>query len=119
MQVGLGYLHLNRLTATLSAGEAQRIRPASLLGSGLTSLTVLLDEPTRGLHPREVRALLEALLEPRDEGNAVVVVEHDPLVMLAADCLVDMGPGAGADGGEIAARGAPEEVAQADSFTGR
>ena len=80
-QVGLGYLHLDRVAATLSAGEAQRVRLAGLLGSGLTSLTVLLDEPTRGLHPAEVEALLAALRSLRDEGNTVIVVEHDPLVM--------------------------------------
>ena len=107
IQVGLGYLHLNRVSATLSAGEAQRIRLAGLLGSGLTSLTVLLDEPTRGLHPREIEALLAALAELRGEGNTVIVVEHDLGFIRAADYLVDMGPGAGAAGGQIVARGTP------------
>ncbi|MGC9371585.1 MAG: hypothetical protein ACP5DX_18800, partial [Paracoccaceae bacterium] len=100
-QVGLGYLHLSRDAATLSAGEAQRVKLAGLLGSGLTSLTVLIDEPTRGMHPAEIDALIEALAELRDEGNTVIVVEHDPGVIRAADYLVDMGPGAGVDGGEV------------------
>ncbi|RPI32957.1 MAG: excinuclease ABC subunit UvrA [Chloroflexota bacterium] len=119
IQVGLGYLNLERVAGTLSAGEAQRIRLASLLGSGLTALTVLLDEPTRGLHPTEVEALLNALEALRDEGNTVIVVEHDPQVMRCADHLIDMGPGAGQNGGQIVAQGTPEEVAQCDSHTGR
>ncbi|MEZ4868548.1 MAG: ATP-binding cassette domain-containing protein [Caldilineaceae bacterium] len=116
-QVGLGYLHLNRVAATLSAGEAQRVKLAGLLGSGLTALTVLLDEPSRGLHPREVDALLAALLQLRDEGNTVIVVEHDPLIMHAADHLIDMGPGAGTAGGEVVAQGAPDVVMQANTAT--
>ena len=117
LQVGLGYLHLNRLSSTLSAGEAQRVKLAGLLGSGLTSLTVLLDEPSRGLHPSEVHALLTALFDLRDEGNTVIVVEHDPLLIRAADHLVDLGPGAGVDGGKIVAQGEPEQVAQAETLT--
>jgi excinuclease ABC subunit A len=112
-QVGLGYLHLNRLTASLSAGEAQRIKLAGLLGSGLRSLTVLLDEPTRGLHPAEVRALQSVLEELRDEGNTVIMVEHDLSLIAAADHLIDMGPGAGRLGGRIVAQGSPAEVAAA------
>jgi len=117
-QVGLGYLRLDRLSATLSAGEAQRVRLAGLLGSTLTSLTVLLDEPSRGLHPSELEALLRALLELRDEGNTVIVVEHDPLLIQAADYLIDVGPGAGADGGRVVAQGAPGDVAQSQTTTG-
>jgi excinuclease ABC subunit A len=117
LQVGLGYLHLHRVSASLSAGEAQRVKLAGLLGSGLTALTVLVDEPTRGLHPSEVEALLAALSELRDEGNTVVVVEHDLVLIRAADYLVDLGPGAGAAGGEVVARGSPAEVARADTFT--
>ena len=117
-QVGLGYLHLARPAATLSAGEAQRIRLAGLLGSGLTTLTILLDEPTRGLHPSEVQALLDALVELRDEGNTVIVVEHDPLLMRGADHLIDMGPGAGAAGGYVVAQGKPEHVERCDTITG-
>ncbi len=119
VQVGLGYLHLDRVAGTLSAGEAQRIRLASLLGSGLTSLTLLLDEPTRGLHPSEVDALLDALRSLRDAGNTVVVVEHDPQVMRAADHLIDMGPEAGRRGGRIVARGTPGQVARSKGITGR
>ncbi len=118
-QVGLGYLHLNRLAASLSAGEAQRIRLAGLLGSELTSLTVLLDEPTRGLHPAEVEALLGALLDLRSAGNTVVVVEHEPLLMHAADHLIDMGPGAGAAGGQVVAQGSPAEVMKTETVTAR
>lgn len=116
-QVGLNYLNLYRVLGTLSAGEAQRIRLAGALGSQMTALTVLLDEPTRGLHPREVRALLEALQMLRDEGNTVIVVEHDPLVIRAADFLLDIGPGAGASGGQIVAAGVPEKVLQAETIT--
>ncbi len=118
-QVGLGYLHLDRDAATLSAGEAQRIKLAGLLGSGLTSLTVLLDEPTRGLHPVEVDALVKALMTLRSEGNTVIVVEHDPGVIHAADYLVDMGPGAGMAGGKVVAAGTPSEVFASGSLTAR
>jgi excinuclease ABC subunit A len=116
-QVGLSYLHLDQVAGTLSAGEVQRIRLAGLLGSGLTSLTLLLDEPTRGLHPSEVEALLTALLSLRDEGNTVIVVEHDPQVMRRADYLIDVGPGAGQAGGQIVAQGPPARVAQAATLT--
>jgi excinuclease ABC subunit A len=119
LQVGLGYVHLDRLTSTLSTGEAQRIALAGLLGSGLTSLTVLLDEPSRGLHPSEVGALLEALLELRDNGNTVIVVEHDLELIRAADHLIDMGPGAGDLGGAVVAEGPPSHVAQQDTVTAR
>lgn len=117
IQVGLSYLNLNRVTATLSAGEAQRIKLAGLLGSGLTALTILLDEPSRGMHPAEVEALLAALYELRDAGNTVIIVEHDPLFMQAADYLIDVGPGAGVLGGEIVACGTPEQLRQADTIT--
>ena len=116
-QVGLGYLHLDRVTGTLSAGEVQRIRLASLLGSGLTSLTLLLDEPTRGLHPAEVDALIQALFRLRQEGNTVILVEHDLQVIRAADHLLDLGPGAGHQGGQVVAQGTPDQVARASSFT--
>jgi excinuclease ABC subunit A len=119
IQVGLGYLHLNRITGTLSAGEAQRVKLAGLLGSGLTSLTVLLDEPSRGMHPSEIEALLNTLETLRDEGNTVIVVEHDPLIMHAADHLIDMGPGAGVAGGQVVAQGEPTQVAHTDTLTAR
>jgi excinuclease ABC subunit A len=115
----LGYLHLNRDAATLSAGEAQRVKLAGLLGSGLTSLTVLMDEPTRGMHPSEVAALTGALRTLRDEGNTVVVVEHDPGLIGSADYLVDMGPGAGTSGGEVVAAGTPDAVRQTGTLTAR
>ena len=118
-QVGLGYLHLNRPTGTLSAGEAQRIQLASLLGSGLTSLTILIDEPSRGMHPSELEALREALQELRDEGNTVIVVEHDLLLIRAANHVIDLGPGAGALGGEIVAEGKPDEVMKTNTVTGK
>jgi excinuclease ABC subunit A len=119
MQVGLGYINLNRISATLSTGEAQRIKLAGLLGSGLTSLTVLLDEPTRGLHPREVNALYGALAELRDEGNTVILVEHDMEIIEKADHIIDMGPGAGVNGGIITAQGPPSSIIEADSVTGK
>ncbi|MFX1561983.1 MAG: hypothetical protein ACFFDP_01615, partial [Promethearchaeota archaeon] len=118
-QVGLGYLHLNRPVGTLSAGEAQRIKLAGLLGSGLTSLTILLDEPSRGMHPTELEALKDALKELRDEGNTVIVVEHDLQLIKAADYLIDMGPGAGTTGGKIVATGTPQELAETDTLTGK
>jgi excinuclease ABC subunit A len=117
-QVGLGYLHLNRISATLSAGEAQRVKIAGLLGSGLTSLTVLLDEPTRGLHTGEVKALLGALKELRDEGSTVIVVEHDLGIIREADHIIDMGPSAGTAGGRVVAQGTPAEVSVKNTVTG-
>lgn len=119
MQVGLGYISLNRVSATLSAGETQRIKLAGLLGSGLTSLTVLLDEPTRGLHPREVNALFGALAELRDEGNTVILVEHDMEIIEKADHIIDMGPGAGVNGGTITAQGPPSSIIESGSVTGK
>jgi excinuclease ABC subunit A len=119
ISVSLGYLHLDRVAGTLSAGEAQRIRLASLLGSGLTSLTLLLDEPTRGLHPSEVDALVQVLIWLRDAGNTVITVEHDPQVMRAADHIIDCGPGAGQLGGKIVAQGAPSRLMQMDTITAR
>jgi excinuclease ABC subunit A len=118
-QVGLGYLHLNRPTGTLSAGEAQRIQLASLLGSDLTSLTILIDEPSRGMHPSELEALKRALQELRDEGNTVIIAEHDLLFIRAADYVIDLGPGAGALGGKIVAEGKPELIIKADTVTGK
>jgi excinuclease ABC subunit A len=118
-QVGIGYLHLNRPIGTLSAGEAQRIQLASLLGSDLTSITILVDEPSRGMHPSELEALLEALQEIRDEGNTVIVVEHDLLLIRAADHVIDLGPKGGAGGGEVVAVGTPSDIIQANTITGK
>jgi excinuclease ABC subunit A len=119
LRVGLGYLNIKRRSFTLSAGEAQRIRLAGLLGSGMRHLTVLVDEPSRGLHPSEVGALASALGDLRDEGNTVVVVEHDPVLIGAADHLIDMGPGPGVAGGNVVATGRPDEMAGMDTPTGR
>ncbi len=118
--VGLGYLSLDRSAATLSGGEAQRVHLATQIGSSLMGVLYVLDEPSIGLHARDTARLIETLHRLRDAGNTVLVVEHDPATMRAADHLLDMGPGAGALGGEIVATGTPEEVASDPaSVTGR
>ena len=118
--VGLGYLTLSRGSGTLSGGESQRIRLASQIGSGLTGVLYVLDEPSIGLHQRDNDRLLAALKRLRDLGNTVVVVEHDEEAIRSADYLIDMGPGAGIHGGTVVARGTPEEVmANPDSLTGQ
>ncbi len=120
VDVGLDYLTFARGTPTLSGGESQRIRLASQIGSGLTGVLYVLDEPTIGLHPRDNTRLLNALKHLRDLGNTLVVVEHDREVIEAADHVVDFGPGAGAGGGEITAAGTPSNVKKsAASLTGR
>ncbi len=108
--VGLDYLTLSRASATLSGGESQRIRLASQIGSGLTGVLYVLDEPSIGLHQRDNARLLETLKRLRDLGNTVIVVEHDEDAIRSADYLVDMGPGAGVHGGEVVAEGTPDEV---------
>jgi len=108
--VGLGYLTLSRSAATLAGGEAQRIRLASQIGSQLVGVLYILDEPSIGLHARDNTKLLQTLLQLRDIGNTLIVIEHDEETMRAADFLVDIGPGAGRLGGEIVAQGTPEEV---------
>jgi excinuclease ABC subunit A len=108
--VGLGYLTLDRSADTLSGGEAQRIRLASQIGSGLVGVMYILDEPSIGLHQRDNRRLLDTLINLRDLGNTVLVVEHDPEAILAADYVVDLGPGAGVHGGRIVAQGTPAEI---------
>jgi excinuclease ABC subunit A len=116
--VGLDYLSLSRGSGTLSGGESQRIRLASQIGSGLTGVLYVLDEPSIGLHQRDNQRLLETLRRLRDLGNTVIVVEHDEDAIRCADYLVDIGPGAGIHGGEVVAAGRPEEVlACADSVT--
>ncbi|MFX1374762.1 MAG: ATP-binding cassette domain-containing protein [Promethearchaeota archaeon] len=117
IKTGLGYIHLNRVAASLSAGEAQRVRLAGVLGSGLTSLTIILDEPSRGLHPSELEALLEALIELRDTGNTILMVEHDMLLINSADYIVDLGPKAGVEGGKIVAKGSISEIKKKDTIT--
>ncbi len=108
--VGLKYLSLDREAGTLAGGEAQRIRLASQIGTGLTGVLYILDEPTIGLHQRDNHRLIETLKNLRDKGNTVLVVEHDRDLMLAADELIDFGPGAGKHGGEIISQGTPQEV---------
>ena len=108
--VGLDYLTLDRSAETLSGGEAQRIRLANQIGSGLVGVMYILDEPSIGLHQRDHRRLLDTLRHLRDLGNSVLIVEHDAEAMLAADYLVDLGPGAGAHGGRVVAEGTPEEI---------
>lgn len=110
MDVGLDYLTLARATATLSGGEAQRIRLATQIGSGLVGVAYILDEPSIGLHQRDNDKLLKTLLHLRDFGNSLIVVEHDEDTMLAADCVVDIGPGAGEHGGELVAIGTAKEL---------
>ena len=118
--VGLGYLSLDRLAPSLSGGESQRIRLASQIGSELTGVIYILDEPSIGLHPRDNGKLLEALHRLRDIGNTVVVVEHDRETIEAADHVLDFGPGAGVYGGEVVATGTPAEIQQEPkSLTGR
>lgn len=119
VDVGVGYLTLERSAPTLSAGEAQRLRLASLLGSGLTGVLYVLDEPTIGLHPRDTARLIKMLGQLRDLGNTVLVIEHDLEMMRMADYVVDIGPGAGRNGGQVVVAGTPEAItACPDSATG-
>ena len=124
MHVGLDYLTLNRTARTLSGGEAQRIRLATQIGSQLTGITYILDEPSIGLHQRDNHRLIDALKELTEIGNTVLVVEHDKDIMLAADYVIDLGPGAGKHGGELVGEGVPEtfinkETLTADYLNGR
>ena len=120
INVGLEYLTLSRSAGTLSGGEAQRIRLATQIGSQLTGVLYVLDEPSIGLHQRDNQRLIQSLLEMRDLGNTLIVVEHDTDTMLAADYLVDIGPKAGSHGGEVVAQGTPEEVMRnPHSLTGK
>jgi excinuclease ABC subunit A len=120
VDVGLDYLSLSRTSGTLSGGESQRIRLASQIGSGLTGVLYVLDEPSIGLHQRDNARLLETLMRLRDLGNTVIVVEHDEDAIRTADHVVDIGPGAGVHGGEIVAQGAPEQIMSSpSSLTGQ
>ena len=120
INVGLGYLTLSRSAGTLSGGEAQRIRLATQIGSKLSGVLYVLDEPSIGLHQKDNEKLIKAMQEMRDLGNTLIVVEHDTDTMLAADYLVDIGPGAGEFGGRVMAAGTPKEVTEnPDSLTGR
>ncbi len=116
--VGLGYLTLDRQSRTLSGGEVQRINLTTALGTSLVNTMFVLDEPSIGLHPRDMGRIVEAMLRLRDAGNTLVVVEHDPAVMLAADRLIDMGPGPGERGGQIVFDGTPADIRKADTLTG-
>src|SRR5690606_21584273 len=118
--VGLSYLSLDRSADTISGGEAQRIRLASQIGSGLTGVMYVLDEPSIGLHQRDNDRLIQTLRHLRDLGNSVIVVEHDEDMIRSADFVLDMGPGAGEHGGQVVASGTPEEIAaDAQSLTGQ
>jgi excinuclease ABC subunit A len=120
VDVGVGYLTMERSSPTLSAGEAQRLRLAALLGSGLTGVLYVLDEPTIGLHPRDTGRLVNVLCQLRDLGNTVLVIEHDLEIVRAADYVVDMGPGAGERGGHVVVAGPPAAVMDcSSSVTGR
>jgi excinuclease ABC subunit A len=119
LEVGMSYLTLERSSPSLSAGEAQRLRLATLIGSGLTGVLYILDEPTIGLHPRDTHRLINVLRRLRDLGNTVLVVEHDLELIKAADYLIDIGPGGGKHGGQIVAAGTPIEVSKTkESLTG-
>ncbi len=118
-RVGLGYLTLDRNADTLSGGELQRVRLASQIGSGLVGVGYILDEPTTGLHPRDTDRLLTSLRDLRDLGNSVLVVEHDEAVIRAADWVIDLGPGAGPDGGRVVAAGTPDRLDGEESQTAR
>ena len=117
LDVGLNYLSLNRQSISLSGGESQRIRLATQIGSQLVNVLYILDEPSIGLHQRDNERLINSLKELRDMGNTVIVVEHDRDMMLNADYIVDIGPGAGRKGGEVVFQGTPEEMLQKDSVT--
>ncbi|MDB5886854.1 MAG: UvrA family protein, partial [Polaromonas sp.] len=116
--VGIGYLTLDRQSRTLSGGEVQRINLTTALGTSLVNTLFVLDEPSIGLHPRDMHRITQAMRRLVDAGNTLVVVEHDPAVMLAADRMIDMGPGPGEKGGQIVFDGTPEELKHADTLTG-
>ncbi|MET0199796.1 MAG: excinuclease ABC subunit UvrA [Rhodococcus fascians] len=118
VDLGLGYLSLNRATSTLSGGESQRIKMVRHLGATLNDMLYVFDEPTTGLHPRDVHRLNDMLLALRDKGNTVLVVEHDPEVMAIADRIVEIGPGAGKTGGNVVFEGTYDELVAADTRTG-
>jgi excinuclease UvrABC ATPase subunit len=119
VDIGLGYLSLNRPTGTLSGGEAQRTKMIRHLGSSLTDVTYVFDEPTTGLHPHDIQRMNELLLRLRDKGNTVLVVEHEPEMIEIADHVVDLGPGAGSAGGRVCFEGTVEELRAGDTLTGR
>jgi len=119
VEIGLGYLALDRASGTLSGGESQRIKMIRHLGSSLTDVTYVFDEPTIGLHPHDIARMNDLLLQLRDKGNTVLVVEHKPEAIAIADHVVDLGPGAGADGGEVVFEGSLDGLRATDTLTGR
>ncbi|MFR9674129.1 ATP-binding cassette domain-containing protein [Streptomyces sp. TR06-5] len=119
VEIGLGYLTLDRPSGTLSGGESQRVRMIRHLGSSLTDVTYVFDEPTTGLHPHDIRRMNELLLRLRDKGNTVLVVEHEPETIAIADHVVDLGPGAGTAGGTVCFEGTPDGLRGSDTRTGR
>ncbi len=119
LDVGLGYLSMNRMTASLSGGESQRIRLATQIGTQLVEVLYILDEPSIGLHQRDNVRLIHSLQKLRDLGNTVIVVEHDKDMMLEADHIIDMGPKAGRLGGEVVFSGSPEAMMRAGTLTAR
>jgi excinuclease UvrABC ATPase subunit len=118
IDIGAGYLSLSRPVATLSGGESQRVKMARQLDCALTDLVYVLDEPSIGMHPRDIGQLLKIIDTLKAKGNTMLVVEHDPQVILHADHIVDLGPGAGVNGGEIAWEGMPQQLLESDSLTG-
>ena len=119
MEIGLGYLSLDRSSGTLSGGEAQRVKMIRHLGSSLTDVTYVFDEPTIGLHPHDIQRMNDLLLQLRDKGNTVLVVEHKPEAIAIAEHVVDLGPGAGTEGGEVVFEGTVEGLRASDTLTGR
>ena len=119
VEIGLGYLSLERATATLSGGEAQRVKMIRQLGASLTDITYVFDEPTTGLHPHDIERMNDLLLRLRDKGNTVLVVEHKPETIAIADHVVDLGPGAGAAGGSVCFEGTVAGLRASDTITGR
>ncbi|WP_165250137.1 ATP-binding cassette domain-containing protein [Paludisphaera soli] len=119
VEIGLGYLSLDRPSGTLSGGEAQRTKMIRHLGSSLTDVTYVFDEPTVGLHPHDIRRMNDLLLRLRDKGNTILVVEHKPEMIAVADHVVDLGPGAGSGGGEVVFEGTVDELRASDTLTGR
>ncbi|MEK7658482.1 MAG: excinuclease ABC subunit UvrA [Patescibacteria group bacterium] len=119
IDVGLNYLTLSRKAGTLAGGEEQRIRLATQIGSKLSGVLYILDEPSIGLHPRDQHRLIDTLVRLKESGNTVIVVEHDPQTMLASDWIVDIGPGAGKHGGKVVFQGTPKQLLKSDTLTGK
>src|SRR6185295_15984257 len=119
VEIGLGYLSLDRPSGTLSGGEAQRTKMVAHLGSSLTDVTYVFDEPTIGLHPHDIQRMNDLLLRLRNKGNTVLVVEHKPEMIAIADHVIDLGPRAGSAGGKVVFEGTVDELQKSDTLTGR